>query len=122
MGISNSGNGRTFGACTNATTYQISAVKPTIKLALPKKKHFHPGVKKKLFEWFVTILSLLTMAAISNTLVLSIILAGIARYLAVISTFGALLLVVLAVISVIYFFPLVSDDTMTMLDRYVHFW
>ena len=62
------------------------------------------------------------MAAISNTLVLSIILAGIARYLAVISTFGALLLVVLAVISVIYFFPLVSDDTMTMLDRYVHFW
>lgn len=75
-----------------------------------------------MFEWFVTILSLLTMAAISNTLVLSIILAGIARYLAVISTFGALLLVVLAVISVIYFFPLVSDETMTMLDRYVHFW
>ena len=75
-----------------------------------------------MFEWFVTILSLPTMAAISNTLVLSIILAGIARYLAVISTFGALLLVVLAVISVIYFFPLVSDDTMTMLDRYVHFW
>ena len=57
------------------------------------------------------------MTVVSNTLVFSLVLAIVARYLAVVSTTGAFLLVGLAVVSVIKFFPLVADKTIMMLDR-----
>ena len=58
------------------------------------------------------------LTTVSSTLVLSLILAGTSQYFALLSTTGAILLVVLAVVSVIVFSPLVTDKKLTMLDRW----